>query len=280
MTSYKAGLHKKISSIFDGVPLKKESEESAAHKTSLPDFITEQSDVPRVPQFPSVQIPQTHQPSYTQPAKPVQKLYKDTVEKPLKIVSKAGSQIDSGFLKIYQALKAKLLPAKSVPNQKRQVAAFVLVPVLGLVLIFVVFKFVLPSSPKIPVVPPIETASDQTIKSVKINWQIPSPITARLRDPMKPLYSSIVPIPTPDSGQNTSVTPVVNTEIVLNAIVYSPDNPLTSIAVIGTKSMHVGEKIGDVLIKEITADTVTFEWKGQTKTLEVKQSWNPVDQIQ
>ena len=47
MTGYKAGLHKKISSIFDGVPVKKESADSACSKTSLPDFITEQSEVPR-----------------------------------------------------------------------------------------------------------------------------------------------------------------------------------------------------------------------------------------
>ena len=274
------------------MPAQKDTEAPVSQKSSLPEFMTEQSEAPVKRQYPSVQIPPQPppppQPDYSQPAaKPVQKLYKDKAEKTLNIVSKAGSQFDSGFLKIYQTIKAKLLPAKAAANQKRQVAALALMPLLVIVLVVIVFKFVLPSTPNntagVPDKPPVI----QPVSAVNINWVIPQPISPGLRDPMKPSYASFVsiPIPVPTPTSNTEANKViieaaVNPEIVLSAIVYSPNSPLTSIAVIGTKSMHVGEKIGDVLIKEITADAVTFEWKGQTKSLEVKQSWIPVDQIQ
>ncbi len=287
MTAYKAGLHKKISSIFDGMPVQKEQETPAPAKPSLPGFMTEQTEAPVKKPYPSVQMPPPPpQPDYSKTtAKPVQKLYKDTAEKSVKLVSKAPSRLDSGLIKIYQTIKAKLLPAKAVPYQKRQVAALALIPVLVVVLIVIVVKFIIPSapppapdSPKPPLIPPVSV--------VKINWEIPQPISPGLRDPMKPVYASIVTIPVPtqtkdtNKVENANIETAAHPEIVVSAIVYSPETPLTSIAVIGTKTMHVGEKIGDVLIKEITADAVIFEWKGQTKSLEVKQSWIPVDQIQ
>ena len=45
-------------------------------------------------------------------------------------------------------------------------------------------------------------------------------------------------------------------------------------AIIGTQFMHAGDKIGEASIVKIEKNSVTFEWKGQTKTLTVGQSWN------
>ena len=271
MTSYKAGLHKNISSIFDGAPLQRPSADSASKQTSLPNFVTEQTDSSRPGQDPQQHLSQ--QQSYPQPPKPVQKLYKDTAEKTHNLISKTNSQKGTSFSRIYQAFKAKLLPRKSGINQKRQISSIVLVPVLCLVLVFVIFKFVLPASPKKRPGPKIQTVLDEVLTPVKINWQIPQPISASLRDPMKPLILDQIGV----EGQTTSGQQFSGVAgITLAGIVYSEDNPA---AIIGTQVMHTGEKIGDVSIVKIDRDTVTFARNGQTKILRVGQSWLPTDQM-
>ena len=260
MTSYEAGFHKKISSIFDGVPVQKQPPDSAGRQASLPDFVTDSNDVSAPTQ------------SYQQP-RPVQKLYKDTAEKPRKLISKINSQKSAAFSKIFQTFKAKLLPKKSAVNQGRQKAAIVLVPVLGLVLVFVFFKFVLSSPPKRIRIPAVQAAASEGLKPVKINWQIPPLISTLLRDPMKP--AAVVAVS--DPSQTISVEQFSGVGIVLTGIVHSEDNPA---AIIGTQIMHAGDKIGDASIVKVEKDAVTFEWKGQTKILKVGQSWLPVDQTQ
>jgi len=276
MTNYKAGFHKKISSIFDGVPVQKESGGAVSQKPSLPDFITEQSDVPPAQKFPSVQMP--HKESAPPPPKPVQKLYKDTAEKTQKAVSKTSLKIDLGLSKIYEAVKAKLFKSKPQTDKKRQMVSVALVPVLGIVLIVVIYQFYFPKQPTTPTPPPVVPVSGQTqnIKPVKINWQIPKLVSATMRDPMKPLYGTAVTVAPGTKGDGS---PKIQTgaEIVLKAIVYSPDDPLV---VIDTKYYRVGDKIGDVSIVKITEDFVTFQYKGQTKDLTVGQNWLPVDQFQ
>jgi hypothetical protein len=266
MTSYKAGLHKNISSIFDGAPLQRPSADSASKQTSLPDFVTEQTDSSRQGQNPQQHLSQ--QQSYLQPPKPVQKLYKDTAEKTHNLISKTNSQKGTSFSRIYQAFRAKLLPRKFGVGQKRKISSIVLVPVLCLVLVFVIFKFVLPASPKKRPGPKIQTVVTEVLTPVKINWQIPQPISASLRDPMKPLILDQIGA----DGQTTSGV----AGITLAGIVYSEDNPA---AIIGTQVMHTGEKIGDVSIIKIDRDTVTFERNGQSKILRVGQSWLPTNQM-
>jgi hypothetical protein len=259
LASYKAGLHKNISSIFDGAPLQRQPADSALKQTSLPDFVTEQTDGSEPRHIP-------------QPTKPVQKLYKDTAEKTHHLISETSSRKGTSFSRIYQAFKAKLLPRKSGIDQKRQIASLVLVPVLCLVLVFVIFKFVLPASPKQMPSPEIQTVVNEVSTPVKVNWQIPQPISASLRDPMKPLILDQLSGGQIISGQQFSGV----AGIALTGIVYSEDNPA---AIIGTQIMHTGEKIGDISIVKIDKDAVTFERSGQTKILRVGQSWLLTDQM-
>lgn len=271
MAGYKAGLHKKISSIFDGVPVKGQPSDSDLKQTSLPDFITEQTDSSEPKQNPQQHLSQ--QQSYSQPPKPVQKLYKDTAEKTHKLLSKVNPQKKTGFADIIRTFKAKLLPQKSGINQKRQMSALVLVPVLCLVLVFVIFKVILPASPKKRTVPKIQAVMNEVAAApVKINWQLPQPFSASLRDPMKPLIMGQVQGQTNSPLQSADVA-----GISVAGIVYSEDNPAV---IIGTQIMHAGEKIGDVSIVKIDKDTVTLEQNGQTKTLRVGQSWLPTGQMQ
>jgi hypothetical protein len=271
MTSYKAGLHKNIFLILNGAPVQGQPADSALKQTSLPDFITESSDSSEPRQNPQQHLSQ--QQSYPQPPKPVQKLYKDTAEKMHKLISKTNSQKGTSFSRIYQAFKAKLLPKKSGVNHKRQISSLVLVPVLCLVLVFVIFKFVLPASPKKRPVPKIQAVVNEVVTPVKINWQIPQPVSASLRDPMKPLILDQIGA----DGQTTSGQQSSGVAgIALTGIVYSEDNPA---AVIGTQIMHTGEKIEDVTIVKIDKDSVTLERNGRTKTLRVGQSWLLKDQM-
>jgi hypothetical protein len=261
MADYEAGFHKKISSIFDGVPVQKQPANPGGQQTSLPDFVTDSREASEPTQ------------SYHQQPRPVQKLYKDTAEKPHKLISKINSQKDTVLSRIYRAFRAKLLPKKSSVKHKRQQGAIVLVPVLCLVLVFVLFKFVLSSPPKKINAHRIQAAVSEVLEPVKINWQIPPLISALLRDPMKPATLAGVS----DPVQTIPPVQVSSVAIELTGIVYSEDNPA---AIIGTQIMHAGEKIGDVSIVKVEKDAVTFEWKGQTKTLRVSQSWLPADQTQ
>ena len=258
MTSYKAGLHKKVFSIFDGVPVQGRSADSAVQQTSLPGFVTESSG--------------TSEPTQTagQPPRPVQKLYKDTAEKTHKLPSRVNLQKKTRFADIIQTFRAKLLPKPRV-SQKRQLTALILVPCL--VLIFVLFKFVLPASPnkKAVSVSKIQAVVNEVLASTKINWQIPQPYTALPRDPMRPSGS----IQMSGQGQTGSAQQFSSSgEITLTGIVYSEDKPA---AIMGSQVMHTGEKIGDVSIVRIEKDSVTLERNGQTKILKVGQSWFPTD---
>jgi hypothetical protein len=268
MASFKAGLHKRISSIFDGVPLQKDSADSVSQKTAVADFVPGQPDGSGAAPYP------TQQQSYSPPSRPVQKFYTDTVEEPRKPVSKVKAPQETAFSRIYKTLKAKLLPKTSAIELQRQKASLILVPVLCLVLVFIFVKFVLPPSPKKVHVPVIQTGADEAVKSVKINWQIPQPISASLRDPMR--TGNFVPVQGHGQTDDT-IQPSAAGGIFLAGIVFSEDK---AAAIIGSQIMYAGEKIEDVTIVKVEKNMVTFEWKGQTKTLKVGQNWNPSDQTQ
>jgi hypothetical protein len=251
MTRYKAGMHKKISSIFDGVPVQGQSAPAAVEQPTLPDFVTESNETTGPVQS---------------PARPVQKLYKDAAEKTTRPASKVNTRKKTGIAVYIEAIRSKLLPHKAGVDRGRQAAMLIVVPVLFIVLVVVFFKFVLPGSPSRINVPQMEAVANAASASAKINWQLPKPYTALPRDPMR--SASSVQLPGQD-GQNPGQFSSFG-EVTLTGIVYSEDNPT---AILGSQVMHAGEKIGDCKISKIERNSVTLERNGQTKVLRVGQSW-------
>jgi hypothetical protein len=133
----------------------------------------------------------------------------------------------------------------------------IVVPVLAIVMIFM-FRQVLSKAPR-----QTQGAAQEAAPLVaanpsnnEIDWQIPEPLPATMRDPIKP------PDPNDRGGdvQNGTATPTETTAIDVRDIVFSKDKPS---AVINGQIVYVGHKVGDAAIVQIYKDGVEFERNGK-----------------
>lgn len=262
MTRYKAGLHKEISSIFDGVPLQNHSLNDNEGGSQTPPYLQNQN--PRHIQQETTSG--SHEPGSKEP---FQKLYKDTAEKKSKIVAEIENGLKGRWLQFYHYLKKKLLPSGLAVNARRQIASLLLIPILSIILIFaLVGLFGTKSGVKRPV-PKGAEATDAGTNSQKIDWQLPGPYTAQLRDPMKI---------GPSASRRASGSYVPGSDewldnqgqIMLRGIVYNEES---AAAVIGMQVVKKGDRIGDITVVKINKNSVDLEKNGQRKTLKVGQSW-------
>jgi len=163
----KAGLHKEISSIFDGVPVT--SDRTAARPHTGPEQGQAGYDSPRPPIKPpqNPQIPGSYQRS----------------EQPGVAHAKTGeatAAVGGGPL---QQIVKKLFASKPGVSSTRQKATVLLVPVLAIVLVVVLAKSLgIPSlKTKEPVIP--KPATPVGAVTTGITWQKPEPYPTGLRDP-------------------------------------------------------------------------------------------------
>jgi hypothetical protein len=283
----KAGLQKKVSSVFKGVPIPQDSSTQQPAGAPAPDRAAEVSPKPTPTER---QIPQTslikklqqseespnkaapeHAAAAPKPAPTTssQKSQNPPVEKPRQpdeSLNKAGPAKQPGgdpsaeaagpsFL---QKIKDKLFTPKPGASSTRQKAMVVLVPVLAIIMIFM-FRQVLSKAPHNTEgatnddAPPLVAIAGS---DNEIDWQIPEPLPAMMRDPIK--------LPDQDntqSGGQEETTGETKTGIInVRDIVYSKDKPS---AVVGTHIVYVGDKINDVTIVRIERDSVEFEKDGK-----------------
>ena len=128
----------------------------------------------------------------------------------------------------------------------------ILVPVLLIALIFVFTRVLSSSSPQITKAQSFDQAN-AAAASNKIDWQIPEPYPATLRDPMQ--FGSVT---TTQDGTG---------KLIVKGIVYSENNPS---AVIGNQIVHEGEKVLGATIVKINKDGVEFEMNGKKWTQKVQ----------
>jgi hypothetical protein len=149
---------------------------------------------------------------------------------------------DSPLLKIIDKVKAKLLTSKAGAASGRQKMMILLSPVLAIVLLFVVVNAV--KTPNGTSVAPSNkaNAAAAAVSGSKINWEIPQPIPANLRNPMVFGAASA-------SGSGTAEGPAVK------GIVYSADKPS---AIIGDRIVSVGDTVAGATIVKINSDSVDF----------------------
>jgi len=263
----RSGLHKEISSIFDGVPVP--NDRAAARPNTGPEQGQPGYDTPRPPAKPP-QNPQI--PGSYQRLKPGAAASPKTAE--------AAAAVRPGLLR--QVVK-KLFATTPGVSPVRQKAAVLLIPVLLVALVFLLsraFDISLSSffGTK-ETVAPEPAISAGTPLTTEIAWQKPDPYPAGLRDPMQLTDEMAARINAEAQAKvdavkqnqaNTDTTQPQTTavgELSVTGILFSDDNPS---AVVGTRIAHVGDVIAGAKIVKINKKSVEFEKDGQTWTKTVE----------
>jgi hypothetical protein len=272
----KAGLHKEISSIFDGVPVPSNQGMARPHlgpPGPQPGQAGYDSPrpVPRGPENP--QIPGAPQ-QFRQAGRP---------GAPAR--ARAGAAAKTADQGALRQVTKKLFGPKEGVSAKRQIFMAILVLILLVVFIIVLMKvFGASSSKKLPWSPkpkpkPTTTAT-VSLADTGIDWRMPEPYPAGLRDPMQLTAEMTAQIEAEAIAKTQAVaTAQANVgpteqqpdkpqqELAITGILFSQDNPT---AVIGTRIAHVGDTIAGATIVKINLTTVEFEKDGKswTQTLE------------
>jgi hypothetical protein len=264
MAKRKAGLHKKVTSIFDGVPLGDKKADPQGPVTKAPHRKPKNIPNPAAVQRPS--IPDTAPaakmpvPDYSNQAKPQQTQQKipqtPKPEKP-RVAPAIKSASNGSWQQTLDKLTNKLA-GNSTPRQK---VMLLLVPVLFIVLIVVFVKVLAPPVSGSRLANTLDPTNTVAAASTDIDWNIPEPYPATLRDPMKKAKPvSIVKDPQP-KPQNT------NSEFIVKGTLWDNENPL---AIINGQPLGVGEEIDGATIVKINTDSVVFEKDGKKWTQPVQ----------
>jgi hypothetical protein len=244
MLKYKAGLHKEVSAIFNGVSLSKDDGVQRPSAVPAPAHQDYGAPKPPAPEPPAQKPPV---PSHMTPTKP--KPEQPPLQSPPKAAPakqpkadtaiKAAGQIP--WRRTLEQIKNKLFVIKLGVITTRQKVMVILAPVLFIILIFLFIRAFSTPSQKITgpgTSGPVKVAAGS---DSKVNWQVPNPYPTTLRDPMQ-------------FGSATSQTGTG--ELIVKGIIYSKDKPS---AVIGDQIVHQGDKILDVVITKINENSVEFE---------------------
>jgi hypothetical protein len=286
----KAGLQKKVSSVFKGVPVPQNNGSQQPSGTSTPDHVPGVHPKPATADRQILQnslIKKLNQ-SEDSSDKAEQKQTANVFPKPtstnrmpqnplitklpqpeesLKRAAKATRPQNSPFIEetsdgLWQQIKDKLFTPKPGSNPTKQKAMVIMIPILAIIMIFV-FRQVLSKPPTktkgagTDGVPVVVANADS---SHEIDWKIPEPISVMTRDPIKlPDESG-----TQNTEQNGEQSETANKPnqgvIIVRDIVYSLDKPS---AVIGSKIVYVGDKVNDATIVKIDRDSIEFEKDGE-----------------
>lgn len=265
----KTGLHKEISSIFDGVPVPENQGVSRPHGgPGGPEPSPGGRNSPRPPvrglqnpQIPSG--PGSHQPFRRSPARSA------AAGRP-----KTGAAIRAVDQGLLQQMTKRLFKRKPGVSAGRQIMMVFSVPILLVVFVIMMSKLLGTPSPKTTwsAEPKPATAAGQS--ETEIDWQMPEPYPATLRDPMQLTAEMTAQIEaeanakteggTGQTGPGATEPQAGKTgELTVKGILYSEDKPA---AVIGARIAHVGDTIAGATIVKITKSSVEFEKDGKRWT--------------
>jgi hypothetical protein len=262
MAKQRSGLHKEISSIFDGVPIPKGDQVPQAPSKSAPKRTgyKEQSSSntwrlgTSAPQRTSAQAAKPAGPAKRE--RPEQSPAKTTTTEQPKADGTAETSKQNLLQKIWQEIETRFLAPKPGVSPARQKAMVILVPVLFVVLIFVLLQVLGPAPRGTRGGTENGTVNTVAAGSTKIGWQIPELYPASLRDPMQ--------LP-----RATTPTAVQSGQLTVTGILYSEGNPSSSSASINGRPVYEGETILGATVVKIYKDSVEFEMSGRTWTQRV-----------
>ena len=267
MAEHKAGLHKKISVIFDGVPIPRDNKPSGTSFDTVPEgadiVYTKPEDVSAAPAVPT--------PEYQQPVLLPEDVLPEQSDGSGSEQPEAVSQEQAGVESVPKDSKQKLrhrirgqvqgrlFAPKPGVNTARQKLMLILVPVLCVIFVLVIINVFRSPLRKTAKRPDAVKASVKTANSGgKINWEIPPPYPENMRDPMQ---LGTIAVSSGTGGTEGS-------QLTVKGIVYSTDNPS---AVIGTQIVHQGDEVSGVTILKINEDSVEFEADGKKWTQKVQR---------
>ena len=149
-----------------------------------------------------------------------------------------------------------------------------MMPILMIVMVFVLRQVISKAPDKTKGAPedstPIEVASAGS--GVEIDWQVPEPLPAMMRDPIKLPGQNNGEIGEPNGIQNQGPNETTNqaetVTINIKDIVYSADKPS---AFIGSKIVYVGDKVDGVTIVRIERDRVELEKNGKRWVQKIRE---------
>jgi len=265
MAKSKAGLHKKVSSIFDGVlresnnavpspphapapkrpedePCSKRKEERleppAPAEQPAQSYMTSTTLEPQEPTKPSPEAAPPEPPKATRPKQP-------KAGAAIKAAIKIAKQIP--WRESWHKIESKFFAPRPGVDVKRRKVMAVLIPVMFAILIFV-FSWVLRTPSRVKATAPVLKPSKAVaVSNNKIDWQIPTPYPATLRDPMQ--FGSV------------TATQDGTGRLTVKGIVFSGDK---SSAIIDNQIVREGEEILGVTVVKINKDSVEFEKKGKS----------------
>ena len=263
MTKRKAGLHKEISSIFDGVPI--------GHKDRVPDMpagpasqrpaggIPAKFDksTAKTPLPPKAVVISPKTPNFVKEPQPMGQPQAAPKAAPMPKVQAAVVSEQPGALnQVIQHIKEKLFAPKPGVDGRKQKIMVIIIPVL-LIIMVVAFAKVL--------TPPVrgkETRAKDDLKQnpaagKEIHWTMPEPYPATLRDPMV-MVAQVSPPP---------VGPGVPEQVAVKGILTGEGKPL---AIIGSKILSEGDTINGAIIIKINKSSVEFEKDGKRWTQKVE----------
>ncbi|HUW20860.1 MAG TPA: hypothetical protein VMW16_16290 [Sedimentisphaerales bacterium] len=262
MAKYRTGLHKEISSIFNGSPVPKNNGAEPAPRTPLPAGAPpEQHREPNewrfeIPVSPEQPLPAPEVRETPEQKPPTQSPPEAVPRERPKPRAVMKSIAPAAWQRTFKQIKNKLFAQKPGVDAARQKTMTLLVPVLFIVFIFVFVKVVVLGPGKTSGATTSGPANVVAVSETKIDWQIPPLYPATLRDPMQ--FGFVT------AGQEGSETGT----LIVGAIVYSEDNPAASI---GRQIVHEGDKVSGVTVVKINKDSVEFESNGRRWTQKVQK---------
>lgn len=268
MSKYKAGLHKEVSVIFNGVSLPKNDIAQQSPVATAPEHqdnsapkLLEPGPSAQKPPAPEPPAQKPPAPSHMTPTKPKAQQPpspppKETPAKQPQAKTAVKNVVKPQWQQKLEQIQGKLFAPKPGVSPTKQKVTVLAIPVLFIVLVFVFIRvFSTPSQnmagPGVSVPVRAAAASD-----TKVAWQVPDPYPATLRDPMQ-----FGPA-TYEGGQADS------TGLIVKGIVYSKINPC---AVVGDKMVHQGDKILGAVVVKINESSVEFEANGKKWTQKVQR---------
>ena len=252
MPKRKSGLHKGISTIFNGVPIPKGGNGVQPSSTATEKAPTYGPPSHLMKSTAEVPTPIKPAPKAEPTEKPKPKAEKQIAAPVPKVISRGQPE---WLERILQPIKDKLFEPKPGVSPARQKAMVVLIPVLFIGMVLAFFK-VLGSSPDKTVASNAFNPSGVVAAATNnITWQAPPPYPKDLRDPMR--FGSV----------ETAIDPGQTEDIVVKGIIYSEENPS---AIVGIDIVHVGSKVAGATIVKINKDSVEFEMNGKKWTQKVR----------
>jgi len=237
MARNRAGLHKEVSAIFDGVPIP--SKQGTSQPRRAPGAGRLGGVPPQTSVAPPPRLPSPSRPPVPEPPKPAP--VKQPEPKPVAKVEKGNP-----WQRKLNHIKSKLFAAKPGAKTGRQKAMVVMVPVLFVVLVMMISRAVITPSKSAAKTVSSESTMNVARATRKTMWERPEPYPVGLRDPMTAAAA----------GGQTNRTGA----IVVSGIVYSEDKPS---AVVNGRIVYEQDEVSGAVVTKINRDSVEFEMDGE-----------------